>query len=102
MDEKGLEKPAVFVWTVLFLSAFLHLIRHYMINETSLLMRPRFFILKAGRERKLKIRRRFSTEDFAVSVNIWLSDAEVKALDAALDSMEMSDVFGGTKAVKGA
>lgn len=37
----------------------------------------------------------------AGAADIPLTAAEVQKLDAALDGMEMSDVFGGTKVVKG-
>ena len=36
----------------------------------------------------------------AGAANVWFSSQEVKALDKALDSVEMSDVFGGTKTAK--
>lgn len=39
-------------------------------------------------------------QENAGAAEIVLTDAEVKALDDALDSMEMSEVFGGSKIVK--
>lgn len=39
-------------------------------------------------------------EENAGAADILLTDAEIKMLDDALDTMEMSEVFGGTKVIK--
>ena len=39
-------------------------------------------------------------QENAKAAEIKLTDVEVKALDEALDQMEMSEVFGGSKIVK--
>ena len=45
-------------------------------------------------------RKRNRLQENAGAAGIALTAAEVKALDGALDDMEMSEVFGGSKIVK--